>query len=605
MARIIPLALFLCFPAWGELAIEVELQRKACFENSGRDFGPVFSGTTATTTFQWYRGESGDVREPISGATSARISSADLLPDEKVWVRARDGDESIDSIAVAFAILRSAPLQIDLLSRDAITGNWNDSTSSHLAEDGSVALFGAPAANNLNFIFELPSKDRRPLLDFGMPVNGAARDISNDGRFLLFDHPEIFDAMEDEWLPLFTGEGAIPNAPNPLSVEQISSGGRYLLIRTLQGNLITNDLNGKVDLFLHDRQTETFAGLTRFADGSGNAQADVTHKAEISGENWVFFSHFFTDPLVPDETGNLYIHDISKGSLGVLNPVKGKGGHARFLDASSNGRFVLFFWNLAISALREEEPVIPENPQQILYVYDREEDSLSRVGLPFPAGFTREHTISDDGKAVSFIHWGGNLNEPYLARKISGEDLWAARRLIPLPLTSRDTTLLQMSDNGSRFLFGSRYWSELTPQYATGSPTDLVSSNVMFIDEFVVTRLPTFESWAERLPVEQRDEQADPDRDGITNFMEYLAGRSPTQADGELVKISSSGVAKYQERVQANMSFIPEVSDSLTADSWVTVPEENLARSTARDGFREITVTMPPGNTRFFRLRLP
>lgn len=61
-------------------------------------------------SYQWYRGASGDITTPMSGATGALLVTPPLTATTSFWVRVSNAEGSVDS-SVAIASLTGAPSQ--------------------------------------------------------------------------------------------------------------------------------------------------------------------------------------------------------------------------------------------------------------------------------------------------------------------------------------------------------------------------------------------------------------------------------------------------------------------------------------------------------------
>lgn len=90
----------------------------------------------------------------------------------------------------------------------------------------------------------------------------------------------------------------------------ISVNGRFVVFSSSATNLVPNDNNGKVDLFLHDRRT---GHTTLLVVGLGGAQANrASYAAGFSdGDRYVTFFSYASN-LVPNDTndkGDVFIID--------------------------------------------------------------------------------------------------------------------------------------------------------------------------------------------------------------------------------------------------------------------------------------------------------
>ncbi|MBK1826835.1 hypothetical protein JIN81_07380 [Haloferula rosea] len=594
-------------------AIVNDLKNGAYFVGTSPEFGPTFSLLTPVdTTYQWYEGPSGDTSKPIAGATTAKINASLIPAGAQVWLRATAASGTVDSAAATFIPIEQFSGVLDLISRDPNGRTWDEAANSHLSEDGQFAFFGSNDPGEGNSRHPLPYVapefiDETLGGQFGF---GNADDISNDGRYLLFSREWVHDMNTQSSSPAFntTGGGDFSNS----QAWQISSTGRYLLFSSSDSNLIANDNNGRIDLFLHDRSNGDVVGLTRFPDGSGNQSINATAGgAEIdANEQSVFFSHFATDPLIPAENANLYVYDIGTSSLSVPSPLQGKGPYATFRDASSNGRFILFGWNPALQALRPGEPIDSGAPRHWLYVYDRQDDELSFVDTPFGSEYMTDLTVSNDGRTVSFIH--APSLKPYVSSCATAGGPWATKLLISPPMPSGNTADLQMSDDGSSFIFVTLLWSLQTPQYSTGSGGELNEANLMYLSGFA-SGGPSFSDWAATelasFPANLRGEDDDADGDGVPNVIAWLSGRTAASQPGPALltqrAINGDVTVTFRQRADTARRLIPQFSSTLQAGDWQDISANEVSRVEVEPGVWEITVSAPPSSPsdpKFFRL---
>lgn len=94
----------------------------------------------APLTYQWYRGNAGDVSSPIAGATSASVTLSNLTSSVSVWARVTNGSGSDDSSALSISVRVPGSVVVNNSSEleDALentgpgdvillaNGTWND-----------------------------------------------------------------------------------------------------------------------------------------------------------------------------------------------------------------------------------------------------------------------------------------------------------------------------------------------------------------------------------------------------------------------------------------------------------------------------------------------
>ncbi|MFC3149434.1 Ig-like domain-containing protein [Litoribrevibacter euphylliae] len=129
----------------------------------------------------------------------------------------------------------------------------------------------------------------------------------------------------------------------------ISKDGRYIVYSSSASDIVSNDSNGKDDIFLYDRQNRI---TTRISTGLNGEEAnDSSYNAEISSDgNYVVFSSRATNLVTQSviSSSNLYLYDITTQSKNLIsvssNNELSKNTHAtiRGFSISGDGSSVAF-----------------------------------------------------------------------------------------------------------------------------------------------------------------------------------------------------------------------------------------------------------------------
>lgn len=114
-------------------------------------------------SFQWYRGESGDVESPVSGATQASLTTPNLEETTRFWVRASNSEGHADSEVATVMVL--APISMVDLSTYVRVGRYD------LPEPKRTALPAGTPTHNL----------------LAQEVSGVAYNWDTDTLFLVGD----------------------------------------------------------------------------------------------------------------------------------------------------------------------------------------------------------------------------------------------------------------------------------------------------------------------------------------------------------------------------------------------------------------------------------
>jgi hypothetical protein len=146
----------------------------------------------------------------------------------------------------------------------------------------------------------------------------------------------------------------------------------------------------------------------------------------------------------------------------------------------------------------------------------------------------------------------------------------------------------------------------------TASRTD---NNVMVNNSVTATfALKPYEAWMSRFPaivkLEDKAHNADPDRDGIANAIEFVIGSDPTKSNAGnplATIIENSQVTFRFVRVKvakdAGFASVIQLSDRLLPDSWTEAAPE-LVTVTDNGSSETVSVTLPMGSVgmRFSRI---
>ena len=192
----------------------------------------------------------------------------------------------------------------------------------------------------------------------------------------------------------------------------ISADGRYVSFESYANNLVAGDTNFGADVFVCDRQTKQITRVNVNSNGEQAVDPGIfpvrSNKISADGRYVVF--HSFAENLVSDDTNGLvdvFVRDLklkqtSRVSVGSNNTQ----GNAFSLnpDISANGRFVVFtsYSSLALNDTNNSIDV---------YLHDRSTHQASVISVDLngsqASGFGSESgaSISADGRYVAFEGW--------------------------------------------------------------------------------------------------------------------------------------------------------------------------------------------------------
>jgi Tol biopolymer transport system component len=189
----------------------------------------------------------------------------------------------------------------------------------------------------------------------------------------------------------------------------LSADGRFVAFTSRANNLVAGDTNFRADVFVFDRQHHTIERVSVNSSGvQGNGDSGA---AAISADGrWVAFQSDAAN-LVPDDTNNgldVFLFDRQERiqtRVSVAAPGALGAGYGQFPEISADGRWIAF---TSISSLVPED----ENGVTDVYIFDRFTQTLERVSTA-PDGTELDcpcygPTLSADGRFVAFGSLEGN-----------------------------------------------------------------------------------------------------------------------------------------------------------------------------------------------------
>ncbi|HVM12047.1 MAG TPA: hypothetical protein VM638_06195 [Actinomycetota bacterium] len=250
--------------------------------------------------------------------------------------------------------------------------------------------------------------------------------ISADGRFVVFQSqasnlvPDDTNATYDVFVRdrvegttervSVSTDGAAANA-GMYDSPAISADGRYVAFATQASNLVADDTNAALDVFVRDRA----AGTTRrISVSSAGAQGDDHSYAptmSADGRTVAFISRATT--LIPSDanyTYDIFLRDIERGTTErVALTAAGRDPNAEsyYPSISADGSVVAF--------VSEASNLVPgdTNGRSDIFVRNRVTDTTERISASLAGGASNERSgspsLSGDGRVVSFQSFASNL----------------------------------------------------------------------------------------------------------------------------------------------------------------------------------------------------
>ena len=250
-----------------------------------------------------------------------------------------------------------ASISNDLVVGDTIAGRdvfIRDRTSGttrriSVRSDGSQPQFTATGLNN---------DSRDPSVDDAGDVvafTSTNRDLA----------PEAFPVPGDTWqqYDVYVRDTSDPNPANHVT-ERITTGvggvkadgsslepivspdGRYVWFSSAATNLVAGDTNGVVDVFVHDRQTDTTTRLD-LTVATGQALDADAYLADVSPDGrWMAFSSSATTVVADDANAQFdaFLYDAQTATVAIASPALFPlaNGSSFATTVSDDGRYVTF-----------------------------------------------------------------------------------------------------------------------------------------------------------------------------------------------------------------------------------------------------------------------
>jgi hypothetical protein len=200
-------------------------------------------------------------------------------------------------------------------------------------------------------------------------------------------------------------------------VTGISADGRYVVFESFADNLVPNDTNGALDIFVKDMQTGIVVRANTNASGNQSNTGSVYSFSSISGNGrYVAFATDADDLLPSGDDSNylfdIYVKDLQSGAI-VRASVDGLGneqydGHSYYTSLSDDGRYVAFGSEATgLVAAADSNAAID------IFVKDLLLGTVTRVSTPSGGGEANgpsaDPHISGDGSRVAFSSLASNL----------------------------------------------------------------------------------------------------------------------------------------------------------------------------------------------------
>lgn len=282
----------------------------------------------------------------------------------------------------------------------------------------TLAAAAAPSANP-ELVTRVPGND-------GADGHSYEAAVTPNGRFVAFlsEATNLVDGDENGFADVFvkdmkTGETGIVSvdsngvqANGECRMPSISSNGRFVLFQSSASNLVVDDGNDSLDVFLHDRGTGVTRRVSVAEDGTERAGDSRLDGISLSGNGRYAVFRSQAAGLVPEDLdtyAHVYFADLRAGTLRLVSLDAGGGlpdNHCFNPTLSPNGRFIAFD-TLATDMGGDN------SGNRDVFVFDRKTGTTRwatpNTGGGNSSGDSIEPVVSNNGKVVAFYSTANDL----------------------------------------------------------------------------------------------------------------------------------------------------------------------------------------------------
>jgi len=253
--------------------------------------------------------------------------------------------------------------------------------------------------------------------------------ISNQGRYgspyQPFDRRQKYTARTILFITMFSSSSAAFSGTERVNVDSggavannqsytpsISSEGRYVAFASPASNLVEEDINGRFDIFLHDRKTNSTRRVSTDPEGAGGNKNSLYPSISANGCNIAFESN--ASNLVTKDTNgeyDIFVYDCEtklSERVSISSTGEQANNSSKTPSLSAEGRYVAFT-SSAINLVVDDT-----NGKTDVFVFDRETRVTERVSSSATGvggnDASQNPSISENGRFVAFESKARNLS---------------------------------------------------------------------------------------------------------------------------------------------------------------------------------------------------
>ncbi len=296
------------------------------------------------------------------------------------------------------------------LANNLVTGDTNaafdvfvhdrqthQTTRVSVASDGTQASGGESRNPSI-------SNDGRYIAFYSFATNLVPQDTNNAADVFLYDQM----TGKTEHVSVAT-DGTQANGSS--SFNSISADGGYVAFVSEASNLVSGDTNGALDIFVRDRVTGHTERVSVSSDGTQANQESLAHSISSDGR-YIAFQSGATN-LVPNDTNqtlDIFVRDQQTNQTTLISLTSictAANGPSYTVAASADGRYVTF--------LSVASNLVPGDTNETfdIFIRDRQTGQTSRASVTSDGtqanGFSFSPSLSADGRYIGFQSDATNL----------------------------------------------------------------------------------------------------------------------------------------------------------------------------------------------------
>lgn len=222
---------------------------------------------------------------------------------------------------------------------------------------------------------------------------------------------------------------------------QTSTDGRWVVFTSAASNLVPNDTNGMVDVFLHDRKSGNTRRVSVASNGSQGNERSFVRSVSANGR-WVAFASYASN-LVPGDTNgvlDIFVHDrvtLATERVSVADDGSQSNGISEDASLSGDGRRVAF------RSIADNLVPGDSNEREDVFIRDRISGRTLRASVASGGG-----EADGDSRAPSLNSSGNLVAFQSRARNLVAGDTNLASDIFVHNLISSTTVRVSLADGG-------------------------------------------------------------------------------------------------------------------------------------------------------------